>query len=92
MNIPNLFRKILLTDIQLLVLAGIIQQIKIDISVIAEQLMLQLLASIWYQESADFNFSEAIYTYMDNKAIPEAIQQLNKRWSIAHQSILGETS
>lgn len=65
---------------------------KIDISVIAEQLMLQLLASIWYQEAADFNFSEAIYTYMDNKAIPEAIQQLNKRWSIAHQSILGETS
>jgi hypothetical protein len=65
---------------------------KIDISVIAEQLMLQLLASIWYQESADFNFSEAIYTYMDNKAIPEAIQQLNKRWSVSHQSILGENS
>ena len=65
---------------------------EIDISAIAEQLMLQLLASIWYQESADFNFSEAIFTYMDNKAIPEAIQALNKRYSISHQSILGETS
>lgn len=65
---------------------------EIDISAIAEQLMLQLLASIWYQESADFNFSEAIFTYIDNKAIPEAIQALNKRYSISHQPILGETS
>ena len=37
MNIPNLFRKILLTDIQLLVLTGVIQQIKIDIPVIVRK-------------------------------------------------------
>lgn len=65
---------------------------EIELSVIAEQLMLQLLASIWYQEASDFNFSEAIYTYMDNKAIPEAIQALNKRWGVSRQAILGETS
>lgn len=80
-----------------IIVAGFPKEVKtmedeIDISAIAEQLMLQLLASIWYQESADFNFSEAIFTYMDNKAIPEAIQALNKRWTVSGQAILGEIS
>lgn len=80
-----------------IIVAGFPKEVKtmedeINISAIAEQLMLQLLASIWYQESADFNFSEAIFTYMDNKAIPEAIQALNKRWAVSGQAILGEIS
>ena len=80
-----------------MIVAGFPKEVKsvddtIELSAIAEQLMLQLLASIWYQESADFNFSEAIYTYADNKAIPEAIQALNKRWGVSRQAILGETS
>lgn len=65
---------------------------EIEISVIAERLMQNLLASIWYEESDDFTFANDIYMYMDNKAIPEAIQALNKRFGVAGQAILGEVA
>lgn len=63
---------------------------EIEISAIAEQLMLNALTSVWFQEAEDFSFSGAIYDYLDNKLIPEAIQALNKRWAVAPQAILGE--
>lgn len=62
----------------------------INISAIAEQLMMQALSSVWFQEGDDFGFSNFIFDYLDNKAIPEAIQALNKRWGISRQAILGE--
>lgn len=65
---------------------------EIDISAIAEHLMLELLATIWYQESADFTFSDDIFNYLDNKAIPEAIQALNRRFGVERHTILGEVA
>lgn len=63
---------------------------EIEISAIAEHLMMQALTTVWFQEAADFGFSDNIYAYLDNKYIPEAIQALNKRWGAAGPSILGE--
>lgn len=65
---------------------------EIELSAISEHLMQSLLATIWYQESADFSFAASILDYTDNKAIPEAIQALNKRWGVSRQAILGETA
>lgn len=64
----------------------------IEISSIAEQLMLNVMSHVWLQEAEDFAFAGAIYDYMDNKLVPEAIQMLNKRWSAAPQAILGEVA
>ncbi len=63
---------------------------EIEISAIAEHLMMQALTTVWFQESSDFSFADNIYAYLDNKYIPEAIQALNKRWGAAGPSILGE--
>lgn len=63
---------------------------EIEISAIAEHLMMQALTTVYFQESSDFSFADNIYAYLDNKYIPEAIQALNKRWGAAGPSILGE--
>lgn len=63
---------------------------EIEVSAIAEHLMISVMKSVWLQEAEDFNFSGSISDYIDNKLIPEAIQALNKRWSVAPQAILGE--
>ena len=62
----------------------------IDISAIAEHLMLMILSTVWLQESEDFAFSANIYDYLDNKWIPQAVQALNKQWGISKVSIVGE--
>ena len=63
---------------------------EMDISSIAEQLMLNVMSNVWFQEADDFSFAGVITDYLDNKLIPEAIQALNKRWSAAPPAILGE--
>lgn len=62
----------------------------IDISAIAEHLMLMVLSTVWLQEAEDFAFAGNIYDYLDNKWIPQAVQALNKQWGVSRQAILGE--
>ena len=61
----------------------------IDLSYIAENLVIAALRTVWYKESDDFTFSENIEMYLDNKAIPEAIQQLHQRWGNESYGIIG---
>ena len=63
---------------------------KIELSAIAEHLVLEVFRSVWTQEMDDFNVSRSLYEYLDNKYIPEAIQMLNKRWKAGTPAILGE--
>lgn len=63
---------------------------EIDISAIAENLILSVMKKLWFEETSDFGFSNDIEGYIDNKLLPEAIQQLNKQWGIESPIILGE--
>lgn len=63
---------------------------EIDLSAIAENLVLSIMRTIYYQEASDFAFSGAILDYCDNKLIPEAIQALEKQYSSDGPIILGE--
>lgn len=62
----------------------------IEISAIAENLMLSVLQNVYYHESADFAFAADIESYLDNKLVPEAVQALNKRWGNEMPIIVGE--
>lgn len=62
----------------------------IEISAIAEQLIMMVLSTVWLQEAEDFSFAGNIYDYLDNKWLPEAIQALNKRWGVSKMAIVGE--
>lgn len=64
--------------------------IKVDISAIAENLILDAMRVMWYHEADDFAFAADISSYLDNKKVTEAIQQLNKRWGMEEPVILGE--
>lgn len=63
---------------------------KIEISSIAENLILSVLRTVWYHEADDFAFAGAIYDYLDSKYLPEAIQMLNKTYGSSGPQILGE--
>lgn len=63
---------------------------EIEISAIAENLMLDAMRSFWYKEADDFAFSGAITDYLDNKKVPEAIQAINRAWGVEEPTILGE--
>lgn len=63
---------------------------EIEVSAIAENLIIDAMRSYWYKEADDFAFSGAIIDYLDNKKIPEAIQALNRRWGVEESIILGE--
>lgn len=62
----------------------------VDISSIAENLMLSVMKSIHYYEGQDFAFAEAILQYLDSKALLEAQQELYKRFSVEDPTIVGE--
>ena len=63
---------------------------EIEISAIAEHLMMMVLSTVWLQEAEDFSFAGNIYDYLDNKWVPQAVQALNKQWGVASPIILGE--
>lgn len=63
---------------------------EVDISAIAENLIISVLENVYYWESTDANFAEAVSQYLDNKALREAIFQLQKRWGNESMIILGE--
>ena len=62
----------------------------IEISAIAENLILDVLRTYWYREADDFAFAGSIMDYLDNKKLPEAIQAINRRWGVEEPIILGE--
>lgn len=63
---------------------------EIEISAIAENLILSVMKTVWYQEADDFNFSGDISDYVDNKLIPEALQALYHRYGSSGVRVLGE--
>lgn len=63
---------------------------EIELSAIAENLIIDVILTIYYKESMDFNFSADIASYLDNKKYLEAIQMLNKRMGIEEPTIVGE--
>ena len=62
----------------------------IEISGIAENLILDVMRTVYYHESDDFAFAADINSYLDNKKVLEAIQQLNRRWGVEEPTIVGE--
>lgn len=66
------------------------QEIELDISAIAENLILDVMRIVWYHEADDFAFAADISSYLDNKKVVEAIQALNRRWGNEESIILGE--
>ena len=63
---------------------------EIDISAIAENLIIDIMMTIYYKESMDFAFSADIASYLDNKKYLEAIQMLNRRMGVEEPTIVGE--
>jgi hypothetical protein len=51
---------------------------QIALSAIAENLILEYLKYVHYQESDDFAFAGSVFDTLDNKLVPEALQQLYK--------------
>lgn len=62
----------------------------IKISAIAENLIINVIRTVYFHESDDFAFAADITNYLDNKQVVEAIQQLNKRWGNEAPIIVGE--
>lgn len=63
---------------------------EIDISAIAENLIIDIMRTVYYHESDDFAFATDISSYLDNKKVTEAIQALNRRWGVEEPVIIGE--
>ena len=63
---------------------------EINISAPIEHLLMSVLQTIYYKESSDFNFSADIMSYLDNKEIPEILEEIHKRWNFSRHAILGE--
>lgn len=64
--------------------------ISVDISAIAENLILDVMRVVYFHEADDFAFAADISAYLDNKKVVEAIQILNRRWGNEESIILGE--
>lgn len=62
---------------------------KMEISGIAENLVIDVLRTVWYESASDFAFAGAVQDYLDNKKINEAIVQLNRHWSTDAPVVLG---
>ena len=63
---------------------------EIDISAIAENLILDFMRAVWYWEADDGNFAGSVEEYLSNVAYTEAQQALYKRWGVEPHIILGE--
>lgn len=60
-----------------------------EISSIAENLILDIMKACWLHEASDYAFAADITSYIDNKKIIEAIQQLHRRWGQDAPRVLG---
>lgn len=62
----------------------------IEISAIAEQLIINVMKAYYLHEADDYAFAADVTSYLDNKTILEAIQILHKTWGNNDIRILGE--
>jgi len=63
---------------------------EIEISAIAENLMLGLMRTVYSYESMDFNWGQDTLEYLSNYALVQAVQELNKKWGVEAPIVLGE--
>lgn len=63
---------------------------EIEVSSIAENLILEVLRTYWLKEADDYAQAGAITDYLDNKKIQEAKQILHRKWGVEAPRILGE--
>lgn len=63
---------------------------KIEISAIAENLILNVMKAVYLREASDYSFAADVEQYLDNKSIIEAIQMLHRHWGNEEPRILGE--
>lgn len=63
---------------------------EIEISAIAENLMLGLMRTVYSYESMDFNWGQDTLEYLSNYALVQAVQELNKKFGIESPIVLGE--
>lgn len=63
---------------------------EVEISAIAQNLILDIMRTYWLREADDYAFAADIRDYLDNKKLIEAIQALNARWGMEEHLVLGE--
>ena len=63
---------------------------EIEISAIAEALIIGVMQACYLHEASDYAFAADITSYLDNKKIIEAIQMLHRHWGVEETRVLGE--
>lgn len=63
---------------------------EIEVSAIAENLILGVMKACYLHEADDYAFAADITSYLDNKKIIEAVQQLHRAWGNEGPRVLGE--
>lgn len=63
---------------------------EIEVSAIAENLILDTMKACYLHESSDYAFAADVTSYLDNKLVLEAIQALYKKWGAEEVRVLGE--
>lgn len=63
---------------------------EIEISAIAENLVLDVMRTVYLREADDYSFAADITSYLDNKKLIEAIQLLHRRFGNESPRVLGE--
>lgn len=63
---------------------------EIEVSAIAENLILDVMKNYYLMEADDYAFASEIRSYLDNKKYLEAIQLLHRRWGQDAPRVLGE--
>lgn len=63
---------------------------EIELSAIAEPLVLDVMKTIYLMEASDYAFAADVRSYLDNKKELEAIQLLHRRWGNERLRVLGE--
>lgn len=63
---------------------------EVEISAIAENLVLDVMKTIYLMEASDYAFASDVRSYLDNKKELEAIQILHRKWGNEKIRILGE--
>ena len=61
----------------------------IELSALVENAILETLRTVWYRETDDLSFSQAIGNYLDNKTIPQLVQEINRRWGSDSPIVVG---
>lgn len=63
---------------------------EIEISAIAENLVLNVMKACYLREASDYAFASDVEQYLDNKSILEAVQILHRQFGMEGPRVLGE--